>query len=355
MRGANGARERWTTAAIGCAAHVLRGHGQVMLLGHAAAGAVFVAALFAAGWEFGTYALAGAAVGTATARLLGVARDRVESGAEGFNSCLFALCCAVLLGPARVSTALLACLGAVLVTVVTAAVTRLLRGWELPALTLPYCLLATATTLAAPAFTHVRPSAHGPAALPRAAAGADAPTAAELTRGFLGNVAQVFFLDGWLTGALLLAGVFLASRTAGLAACAGSATAVATAWALGAPAQRIADGSLGCNAVLVALALCGVFLRAGKAAVPYAVSGAVTATLVTPALEAFLAPSGGHALTWPFVLTTLTFLAASRSFPRLARLRHPVPEGDTAAAAGEAPPTGHPPAALSTPPGTAAA
>ncbi|NED72122.1 urea transporter, partial [Streptomyces sp. SID9944] len=90
----------------------------------------------------------------------------------------------------------------------------------------------------------------------------------------------------------------------------------ATAWALGAPAERVADGSLSCNAVLVALALCGVFLEASRPALLYAVLGAVTATVATPALEALLAPSGGHALTWPFALTTLTFLAAARSFPR---------------------------------------
>ncbi|MYX31117.1 urea transporter [Streptomyces sp. SID8381] len=350
MRGVDHASGRWTAAVTGFAGHVLRGHGQVMFLPHAAAGAVFVAALFAGGWEFGTYGLGGAAVGTAAARLLGVARDRVEAGAEGFNSCLFALSCAVFLGPERISTALFACLGAVVVTVVTAAVVRLLRAWDLPALTLPYCLPATGTALAAPAFAHVWPSAPSPAALPAAATGVGAAPA-ELVRGFFAGVAQVFFLDRWYLGALLLGGLFLASRAAGAAACTGSAAGTATAWALGAPAERVADGSLSCNAVLVALALCGVFLEASRPALLYAVLGAVTATVATPALEALLAPSGGHALTWPFVLTTLTFLAAARSFPRLGRHR-PAPGPATTPPSADRRPH---PAAPSTPPGTAAA
>ncbi|MFF1401635.1 urea transporter [Streptomyces sp. NPDC058294] len=45
--------------------------------------------------------------------------------------------------------------------------------------------------------------------------------------------------------------------------------------------------------------------------------GAATATAVTPAVAHLLAPSGGHVFTWPFVLTTLAFLTAARSFPRL--------------------------------------
>ncbi|MEU2226414.1 urea transporter [Streptomyces sp. NPDC018347] len=51
--------------------------------------------------------------------------------------------------------------------------------------------------------------------------------------------------------------------------------------------------------------------------VPYALLGAATATAVTPAVAHLLAPAGGHAFTWPFVLTTLGFLIAARSFPRL--------------------------------------
>ncbi|MGW1811213.1 urea transporter [Streptomyces sp. NPDC002078] len=116
-------------------------------------------------------------------------------------------------------------------------------------------------------------------------------------------------------GALLLAGLFLASRIAGWVACAGSATGILTAWALGAPTARIADGSMGYNAVLVAPALCGVFLTATRTTLLYALLGAATATVLTPAVAALLAPSGGHPFTWPFVLTTLGFLAAARSFP----------------------------------------
>ncbi|MFU9039213.1 MULTISPECIES: urea transporter [Streptomyces] len=86
---------------------------------------------------------------------------------------------------------------------------------------------------------------------------------------------------------------------------------------------------MGYHAVLVAMALCGGFLAADGWSLAYAVAGAATATTVTPALAALLAPSGGHTFTWPFVLVSLVFLAAAPAFSRLRRV--PARRGDRGA------------------------
>ncbi|MGV4983228.1 urea transporter [Streptomyces sp. NRAIS4] len=310
-------RERDQRHGLEFGACVLRGLAQVMFLDNAWSGAVFALALCTADWRYGAYGLGGAALGTGAARLLGVTRDRVRSGLEGFNSCLTALCFAVFLDAARPATVLLTVAACLMVTVVTAAVTQLLHVWDLPTLTLPYCLLAGAVTVAAPAFQRIWPPGENIAALPRAASGPTVLRPYDVAGAFLRNMSQVFFMDQWYAGALLLAGLFLASRVAGWVACCGSATGILTAWALGAPAARIADGTMGYNAVLVALALCGVFLAATRATLLYALLGAATATALTPAVAALLAPSGGHPFTWPFVLTALGFLMAARCFPRI--------------------------------------
>ncbi|MFH8280660.1 urea transporter [Streptomyces sp. NPDC018322] len=313
-------RSRWwgrSTHAPGFCAQVLRGLGQVVFQANAWTGAVFAAALCVADWRFAAYAVGGAALGTWTARVLGGSHDRREAGLEGFNSALLALCFAVFLSRDRPATALLAAASCIVVTIATAATVRLLSVWNLPPLTLPYCLLAIAVIVAAPAFRQIWPFGDSLAALPGSASGRTALHLDELAPAFFHNVSQLFFLELWHVGALVLSGVFLASRTAGLIACAGSVTGIMTAWALGAPAEQIADGTMGYNAVLVALALCGVFLPAAPATLFYALLGAATATALTPTVAALLSPSGGHAFTWPFVLTTLGFLAAARSFPRL--------------------------------------
>ncbi|MFF9641886.1 urea transporter [Kitasatospora aureofaciens] len=71
-------------------------------------------------------------------------------------------------------------------------------------------------------------------------------------------------------------------------------------------------------------AVCGLFFVAALFAAgwsaAYAVLGAAAATVPAPALGAIAAPFGGHAFTWPFVLTTMLFLAAVPVIPRSRRV-----------------------------------
>ncbi|MFJ9409910.1 urea transporter [Streptomyces sp. NPDC101393] len=307
------------------AVQVLRGQAQVDFLPSALTGAVFSVALFTAGWAYGLYGLAGTAVGTATARLLGVDRDRVTAGLEGFNACLVAVGFAVFLGAGHLSTALLALAGSAVVTVVTGAVARIFATWDLPTFTLPYCLMASAMTIAAPGFQRVWHHGAGLATLTRPAGGPTALGPADLWHAFFANFAQIFFMPQWYVGLIFLAGIFAASRRVGLMACLGSAVGILTAWALGAPADQVAEGTMGYNAVLVAMALCGVFLVADAWSLAYALAGAVAATGLSAAMAAVFAPSGGHTFTWPFVLVSLVFLAAAPTFPRLRRVGAPAP------------------------------
>ncbi|WP_223280956.1 urea transporter [Streptomyces antnestii] len=318
-----GTLHTWRSGCRQFAVQVLRGQAQVVFLPSVWAGLVLAVAMFAAGWRYGLYALAGTAVGTATSRLLGADRERVTVGLEGFNACLTALCFAVFLGAGHLSTALLAAVGCVVVTVVTAAVVNLLGTWNLPSLTLPYCLLASAMTTAAPGFQRIWHHGEGLAALTHPATGSTSLGFTDLWHGFFTGFAEVFFMPQWYVGALVLAALLVASRTAAAVACVGSVVGILSGWALGAPAAQVADGTMGYNAILVALALCGVFLEAGTRTLAYAVAGAFTATVATSAMAAVFAPSGGHTFTWPFVLTTFAFLAAARSFPGL---RTPAPE-----------------------------
>ncbi|WP_428955705.1 urea transporter [Streptomyces sp. cg35] len=294
--------------------------GQVTFLPRALTGALFALALFAAGWEYGLYGVGGAAVGTAVAWLLGVEPERLAQGMEGFNACLVGLSCAVFLGAGRASTVLVALLGCAVVTVATAAAGRAFGAWGLPALTLPFCAVASAITLAAPGLGRVwGAGGAGLTALPKPVEGAAMglqPT--DAARGFLAGFGQIFLMPQWYVGALVLAGLLVAGpRVAGVA-CLGNVAGMTAAWLLGVPAVQVADGTTGYNAVLVALALCGVFLHGGVRTLVYALVGSVVATVFAPAFGALVAPVGGHVLTWPFVVTTLVFLVGARSFPRLA-------------------------------------
>ncbi|NSC21089.1 urea transporter [Streptomyces albus subsp. chlorinus] len=298
---------------------VLRGLAQVDFMPNAACGVFFVAALFASGWRYGLAALLGTVLGTATAYVLGVDRARIAAGLEGFNGCLVSLAFAVFLGPGYGSTWLLAAGGAVVAAVLTAALVNLLRPWSMPTFTLPFCLMASVVTVAAPGFRRVWHEGSSLSALPRPASGDPALGLGDAAHALLANVGQIFLMPQWYVGLLFLAGIFVADWFAGLTACLGSVVGTVTAWALGAPASDVAAGLLGYNAVLVAMALGAVFLERGVASTVYAVVGAAASTVLTVAVTSFFAPFGGHTLTWPYILTTLFFLAAVPSFPRLRR------------------------------------
>ncbi|MEU9040451.1 MULTISPECIES: urea transporter [unclassified Kitasatospora] len=301
-------------------AEVLRGVAQVDFMPSVMCGLLFLAALFAADPRYGLYGLLGSAVSTAVAHGLGLDRRAVEAGLHGYNGCLVALGCAVFLGAGHPATVAVAVLGSAVAVVVTAGLGVVLETWRLPALTAPFCLVATAVTVAAPGFRRLWRGAEAPAALSVVAAGETGLSWDQLWRGFFANIGQIFLMPQWYVGLLFLAGLFAASHLAGLMACAGSATGLLTAWAFGAPAEAVGQGLLGYSGVLVALALCGVFVAPSGWSAGYALLGAAAATVLTPAISAISAPFGGHAFTWPFVLTTMLFLAAVPAVPRLRRV-----------------------------------
>lgn len=286
----------------------VRGVGQVDLQAKLITGAVITIALFSAGWKPGVFGLLSAAVSTATAIALGVDRSRIVNGLEGYCGALIGIAAVTFLG-LHLSSWLVAISGAVACTVITAAMGTMLGSWKLSPLTGPFCVVGTAIAIGGPGFERIW---HGgaSAALPSATVGSTALSFGNFIESLFTNVAEIFLLDKWWAGLIMLAGLGLASPKVMLAACAGSLIGTLTAWAVGAPADLITEGIYGYNAVLVMIALGATFLAPTAINMAYAVLAAIFSTLMTATLAEFFAPFGGHTLTWPFNLTTWAFLAA---------------------------------------------
>ncbi|MFF8590235.1 urea transporter [Streptomyces sp. NPDC015220] len=286
----------------------LRGIAQVALSSSPWTGLLFTVGLFADSWRIGVYGLLGAAASALAAAVLGADRRGLANGLEGYCGCLTAIAVVVRLG-ASWRTAVLAVLAAAVCAVVSAAAGRLLGRAGLPALTAPFCLVAGALAIALP-------PAAAAAAPPAATDRFTTLSATQLGHAFCNGVGQVFFLDKWYAGLILLAGLLVASRTAAVAAACGSAVAILTACSLGLPADRISAGLYGYNAVLVAIALGATFLTLTPWTAGYATLAAVASVPFTAAWQAFAQPSGGSPFTWPFVVTTWLFLAAAPALDR---------------------------------------
>ncbi|MFH8336497.1 urea transporter [Streptomyces sp. AM6-12] len=284
-----------------------RGIAQVALSANPWTGLLFLAALFADDWRIGVSGLLGTVASTATAAALRSDRgDRLEQGLEGYCGCLVGIALLVRFG-ASWRTALLVVLAAAVCSVLTTAAARLLERPGLPVLTAPYCLVVGVMTIALP-----EPTAAPAAAVARTAG----PSMADIGHAFCDNIGQVFILDKWYAGLILLAGLLVTSWRAAAAAAGGSALAIVTACAMGLPADRLSEGLYGYNAVLVAIALAATFLAPTPWTAGYAALAVVASVPFTTAWTAFAQPSGGSPFTWPFVVTTWLFLAAAPAMDR---------------------------------------
>lgn len=288
----------------------LHGIAQVALSANPWTGLLFLAALFADDWRLGVYGVLGTLVSTGAAAALRTDWDgRLSQGLEGYCGCLVGIATLVRLG-ASGRTALLVVLAAAVCSILTAAAVRLLGPLGLPVLTAPYCLVAAVMAIAPPSNAAATPASA------TAHAAATGPSMADLGHAFCDNIGQVFFLEKWYAGLIVLVGLLVSSRRAAVAAACGSAVAVLTARAIGLPADRIAEGLYGYNAVLVAIALAATFLAPTPWTAGYAVLAAVASVPLTTAWTAVVQPSGGSPFTWPFVVTTWLFLAAAPAMDR---------------------------------------
>lgn len=298
-------------------AQLVRSFGQLSLLTNVWAGVLFMLAVFVGSWQAGVFGLLGAAVATAAAYAMGVDRRTIDMGTQGFSGCVTGIALYIFLGP-HPSTYLLTIGGAVVCVLAFAALTAVLAPWKLPVLTAPFCVVVGVVLAAAPAFTRVWPGG-SVAALPIAAAPGMEYTWTDLWHGFFANISQVGLSAHWYVGAIMLVGLFVGGIRYGLAAIAGSAVAVLLAWALGAPPAAVGAGVYGYNAVLVAVAMGGMFLARTVPNALYTLVAVAVTTVLTAAVNAYFTPFGGHTLSWPFIVTTWLFLAAATSLSQIRR------------------------------------
>jgi urea transporter len=314
---------------------VLRGVGQVMFQNNTYTGVLFLVGIFVNSVVFGIAALLGTIVSTATALLLGVERSLVRAGLFGFNGTLTGIALVFFLQPDPLAWVYLV-VAAACSTVVMAALLNVLGKWETPALTAPFVFTTWFFLLASYQFGGLRGSPLLPAAsLPRGVVEPGVPSGLAFVEGFFKGVAEVFFQDNVLTGAIFLVALLVSSRISCVAAILGSLIGLLVALALGAAEAPLRLGLYGFNPVLTAIALGGFFFVLDWKSALYAIFGCIVTTIVFAAMVAALAPMGIPTLTGPFVFTTWLFILAK---PLLARLR-PVapaeattPEGNLAAA-----------------------
>lgn len=323
----------------------LRGASQVFFMENAATGVLFFAAMAYASSVSGNWATTiGAAVGvgvaTLTARLLECDEASVSSGLYGFNGILVGAALPTFIA-ASPQLWVSIVIGAAVSTVLTAAFSATLTDkWGIPGSTGPFVLTGWLMVAAAYSFGRLQVTGDAPRLagdLVGGAAGIPAPM--DLVAIFFRNIAQVYLLGSAVSGAILLAGILIASVPAGIAAVAGSLISLVVAIAMGADPSAVSQGLYGFSPVLTAMAVGVIFLTPSPRVAAYAALATVMTVFVQGALDVMVAPAGIPSFTAPYVLTMYLFIAPKRLMaphPHAPVADHMVGNGTPAHSAGTA-------------------
>ncbi|MDQ6970433.1 MAG: urea transporter [Mariprofundus sp.] len=283
---------------------LFRAYGSILFAERALVGALFIVATF---W-FPNTALAGllaALAGMVTAKLLQF--RNLGSGLHIYNSLLVGLSLGAYY-QLDLYLAVLIVLGAVLAVFATVAMADVLwRLDRLPALSLPFVMVALTVTLAAHSYgtlsRYLLPMA------PRD------ELFSPLIDQFFTALGSAFFTPHPMAGVLMFVGLLITSRYLSVLAVAGFLCGFATySFLSGSPHPDLVAWN-GFNFILVAMALGGIFTVPGWQSFILAMVGAVIAALVTAASETFMLVYGLPVMALPFLTTTMLILIALNQRP----------------------------------------
>lgn len=296
----------------------LKGAGQVFFMENALTGILFFIAIAFASFTTGVWAttigaVLGVVIATLTAKALDYDEASVNSGLYGFNGILVGVALPTFIAVSPLLW-LYIVVGAAISTVVTAALTATLtKSWGIPGSTGPFVLTAWLLLAGAYSFGALRVIGEAPKLASDYLTGITTiPAPMELLDIFFRNIGQVYLLGDTISGVIILVGIFIASRPAGIAAAAGSAIALVMAILMRADPATVSQGLYGFSPVLTAMAIGVIFMTTSPKVVAYAGVATVMTVFVQGALDVIMAPAGLPSFTAPYVLTMYLFIAPKK-------------------------------------------
>ncbi|MEA2080932.1 MAG: urea transporter [Pseudomonadota bacterium] len=280
---------------------LLRAYSSILFVDNPLVGLLFFAATFFYP-NVGLAGLLGALVGIGTARLFNF--PHLSSGLYVYNSMLVGLSLGAFY-QLDIFLVLLIILSAALTVFLVAALLDVLwRLGHLPILSLPFVLMALTAALAAKSYGTLTPY------LTISTLRAD--WLGEWLDAFFSALGAIFFSPHPLVGLLLFLGILVRSRYLAALCVAGFAVGYAVFQVLTANPEVHPLSWTGFNFVLTAMALGGVFMVPGRASFVLALVASALAALLTAAFSNLFLVYNLPVMALPFLLATLTVLAALR-------------------------------------------
>ncbi|XP_038599580.1 urea transporter 2 [Tachyglossus aculeatus] len=301
---------------------VLRGTSQVMFVNNPLSGFIMILGLLIQNPWWAMSGCLGTAVSTLTALMLSQDRRGIASGLHGYNGNLVGLLMAVfsekgdyywwLLLPVTIMS--MSC------PILSSALGSIFSKWDLPVFTLPFNI-AMSLYLAATGHYNL----FFPTTLVQPISAMPNITWSEiqvplLLRSIPAGVGQVYGCDNAWTGGIFLLALFISSPLICLHAAIGSTVGMLAGLTLATPFDTIYFGLWGFNSALACVAIGGMFYVITWQTHLLAIACAFFSAYLGAALTNMMSVFGLPACTWPFCLSTLTFLLLTTNNAAICKL-----------------------------------
>lgn len=285
---------------------VLKNISQVLLLNNAWTGLFILLGLFIGSWKVGVMALIASVIALLLAKRTNYSEEEINTGLSGFNPVLTAIALTLFLVPKWYS--LIIILVAIIITMpIGSAFREFFKPFGVPMLTMPYVFVSWLILLMSFQFKFVNADVN---ILPNAIQEIQfSGHHIQFINAFLSGFSEIFLLKNVLAGTLILIGIFIASRKAGVYAIVANLIGFLAVIVLGANHDQINEGLFGYNVILTVLAL-GIAFRTRIQRPISIVLGILLTVVIHAGMTTLLTPYGLPVFTLPFIIATWIMLFA---------------------------------------------
>lgn len=285
---------------------VLKNISQVLLLNNAWTGLFILLGLFIGSWKMGVMALIASVIALLLAKRTNYSEEEINTGLSGFNPVLTAIALTLFLVPKWYS--LIIILVAIIITMpIGSAFREFFKPFGVPMLTMPYVFVSWLILLMSFQFKFVNADVN---ILPNAIQEIQfSGHHIQFINAFLSGFSEIFLLKSVLAGTLILIGIFIASRKAGVYAIVANLIGFLAVIVLGANHDQINEGLFGYNVILTVLAL-GIAFRTRIQRPISIVLGILLTVVIHAGMTTLLTPYGLPVFTLPFIIATWIMLFA---------------------------------------------
>lgn len=285
---------------------ILKNIAQVLLLNNAWTGLFILLGLFVGNWKVGIMALAASIIALLLAKKTNYSNEEINTGLAGFNPVLTAIALTLFLVPEWYSI-LIAFIAIVITMPIGSAFREFFKPFGVPMLTMPYVFVSWVILLMSFQFKFVNADVN---ILPDTVQEIQfSGNSIHFINAFLSGFSEIFLLKSIIAGLLILIGIFIASRKAGVFAIVANLIGFTAVLVLGANHDQINDGLFGYNVILTVLAL-GVAFRTRIQRYISIVLGILLTVVLHAGMTTLLTPFGLPVFTLPFIIATWIMLFA---------------------------------------------